>query len=173
MSTPVRRSILGRILTRSRPPAERPAWMVALENGADEGFFGPGSAVWDVNGAPSGSVAGIRALLLQTLHPGAMAGVHDWSRYREDPMGRLDGTARWVMTTTFGSRDAATAGSAMVSRMHTRITGTYTDAAGSEKQYAANDPELLRWVHDAFTEAFLGARLRWGRGAIPGGPDQY
>jgi uncharacterized protein (DUF2236 family) len=117
-------------------------------------------------------VAGIRALLLQTLHPGAMAGVHDHSRYREDPMGRLDGTVRWVMTTTFGDRAAAAAGSAFVSRLHEHVTGSYVDVRGTEQAYSANDPILLSWVHVAFTEAFLGAHRVWG-GEIPGGADAY
>ena len=149
-----------------------PAWTAALAEGEDAGFFGPGSAVWAVNGALPTLVAGIRALLLQTLHPGAMAGVHDWSGYRENPLARLDGTVRWVAVTTFGDRRAATAASAFVSRLHEHVTGTYVDAKGVERPYAANDEELLRWVHDAFTEAFLGAHEIWGR-PIPGGPDAY
>lgn len=151
---------------------EPPAWTAALAEGDDAGFFGPGSAVWAVNGALPTLVAGIRALLLQTLHPGAMAGVHDWSSYRDDPRRRLDGTVRWVAVTTFGDRRSATAASAFVSRLHEHVTGTYVDARGVEREYAANDEELLRWVHDAFTEAFLGAHEIWG-GPIPGGSDAY
>lgn len=156
----------------NRSQAELPAWTRALATGDDAGFFGPGSAVWAVNGALPTLVAGIRALLLQTLHPGAMAGVHDWSRYSEDPLGRLDGTVRWVATTTFGDRQGATAASAFVSHLHERVTGTYVDAAGVERHYSANDADLLHWVHDAFTEAFVGAHEIWGR-PIPGGPDAY
>lgn len=151
---------------------EPPAWTAALAEGEDAGFFGPGSAAWAVNGSMPALVAGIRALLLQTLHPGAMAGVHDWSSYRDDPLRRLDGTVRWIATTTFGDRRSATAASAFVSRLHERVTGTYLDAKGIERTYAANDAELLHWVHDAFTEAFLGAHEVWG-GPIPGGPDAY
>jgi len=162
--------------TRWRPGRhgrqDPPAWTFALAEGDDAGFFGPGSAVWAVNGSLPTLVAGIRALLLQTLHPGAMAGVHDHSRYSEDPLARLDGTVRWVATTTFGDRRSATAASAFVSRLHEHVTGTYVDARGVERSYAANDEELLRWVHDAFTEAFLGAHELWG-GTIPGGPDAY
>lgn len=162
-----------RLRSRSRRShRDLPAWTVALAEGEDAGFFGPGSAVWAVNGSLPTLVAGIRALLLQTLHPGAMAGVHDWSRYHEDPLGRLDGTIRWVATTTFGDREAATAASAHVARLHERVAGTYTDASGAERPYSAGDQELLRWVHDAFTEAFLGAHQVWG-GPIPGGPDAY
>ncbi|WP_157155939.1 MULTISPECIES: oxygenase MpaB family protein [unclassified Diaminobutyricimonas] len=162
--------------TRWRPSRRQrrdpPAWTRSLAEGDDAGFFGPGSAVWAVNGALPTLVAGIRALLLQTLHPGAMAGVHDHSRYNEDPLGRLDGTVRWVAMTTFGDRRSAAAASAHVSRLHERITGTYVDARGTERPYSANDEELLRWVHDAFTEAFIGAHELWG-GPIPGGADAY
>ncbi|MFE5672129.1 oxygenase MpaB family protein [Agromyces sp. NPDC056523] len=165
----------ARVRVRGRstqPDDELPAWTRALAEGDDAGFFGPGSAVWAVNGALPTLVAGIRALLLQTLHPGAMAGVHDHSRYREDPLGRLDGTIRWVATTTFGDRRQATEACAFVTRLHGRVRGTYTDVAGETRPYAANDQDLLRWVHDAFTEAFIGAHQVWGR-PIPGGPDAY
>ncbi|WP_395244079.1 oxygenase MpaB family protein [Agromyces sp. MMS24-K17] len=155
-----------------RPRGAGPAWTAALLEGDDAGFFGPGSAAWAVIGSPSTLVAGIRALLLQTLHPGAMAGVHDFSRYAEDPLGRLDGTVRWVATTTFGDRRAATAAAAAVTRLHGRIQGTYEDASGAERPYSANDPHLLRWVHDAFTEAFVGAHEVFG-GAIPRGSDAF
>lgn len=162
-----------RLRSRSkRSHQDLPAWTVALGEGADAGYFGPGSAVWTVNGSLPTLVAGVRALLLQTLHPGAMAGVHDWSRYHEDPLGRLDGTIRWVATTTFGDREAAAGASAHVARLHERVAGTYTDASGAERPYSAGDQELLRWVHDAFTEAFLGAHEIWG-GPIPGGADAY
>lgn len=82
----------------SGDPQGTPDWVRALETGDDEGWFGPGSAVWEVHSGIPTVVAGIRALLMQTLHPGAMAGVHDHSRYREDPLGRLAGTVRWVLT---------------------------------------------------------------------------
>jgi uncharacterized protein (DUF2236 family) len=156
----------------SRRPRPRPDWVVALEQGEGPGLFGPGSAVWAVNGSMPTMIAGVRALLMQTLHAGAMAGVHDHSRYREDPMGRLDNTVRWVLTTSFGDRAAAAGAARWVTGVHERITGTYEDAAGSERPYSAQDPRLLLWVHDAFTDAFLGTHEIWG-GPIPGGPDAY
>ncbi|HEV7949020.1 MAG TPA: oxygenase MpaB family protein, partial [Glaciihabitans sp.] len=106
-----------------------------MADGDDVGYFGPGSAVWTVNGGTAVLVGGIRALLMQTLHPGAMAGVHDWSRYREDPLGRLAGTVRWVLTTTFDDRAGADAGSAHVRAMHRRVTGSYTDSSNSSRSY--------------------------------------
>lgn len=152
----------------SGAPDGAPDWVVAIKEGDDEGYFGPGSAVWAVHGAMPVTVAGIRALLMQTLHPGAMAGVHDWSRYREDPLGRLAGTVRWVLTTTFADRAGATAASDHVDRLHARVTGSYGDGVA----YSASDPELLRWVHIVFEESFLSAHQAWG-GAIPGGADRY
>lgn len=149
----------------------RPGWVTELATGNDEGYFGPGSAVWAVHGGIPVLVAGMRALLLQTLHPGAMAGVHDHSRYREDPLGRLNGTVRWVLTTSFGTRAQAEAACSFVGRLHVKVQGTYPDGSGSVA-YSANDPTLLSWVHVAFADSFLRCHETWG-GSIPGGADAY
>jgi len=150
----------------------RPNWVTQMEQGDDRGFFGPGSASWAVHGGMATMVAGIRALLMQTLHPGAMAGVHDWSRYHEDPLGRLSGTIRWLVTVTFADTAVATRESGRVAHFHDRVTGTYLDAQERERPYAAGDPELLSWVHVVFTDAFLESHKIWG-GPIPGGADGY
>ncbi|MDQ1598045.1 MAG: hypothetical protein QOI70_1469 [Microbacteriaceae bacterium] len=150
----------------------RPDWVGQIEAGNDAGFFGVGSAAWAVHGGMPTLVAGIRALLMQTLHPGAMAGVHDWSRYKEDPLGRLSGTIQWLIGVTFSDTAMATVESTRVQRFHDRVRGTYLDADGLECDYAAGDAELLSWVHVVFTDAFLGCHLVWG-GPIPGGPNQY
>lgn len=149
-----------------------PEWVSDLEKGDDPGFFGPGSAVWAVHGGMSTIPAGVRALLVQALHPGALAGVHDHSRYREDPLGRLAGTIRWIFTVSYGSREAATHASNWVLRLHEKVTGTYVDRHGVEHSYAANDPDLLSWVHLAFADSFLATALAWGA-PIPGGADAY
>jgi uncharacterized protein (DUF2236 family) len=150
----------------------RPRWVNRIEEGSDPGFFGPGSAAWAVHGGLATMVAGIRALLLQTLHPGAMAGVHDWSRYREDPLGRLSGTIQWLVTVTFADTATARRESARVGKFHERVAGTYTDAAGVLRPYSAGDPDLLTWVHIVFTDSFLACHTLWG-GPIPGGADGY
>ncbi len=150
----------------------RPHWVGDIELGDDIGYFGPGSASWAVHGGMATMVAGIRALLMQTLHPGAMAGVHDWSRYREDPLGRLSGTIQWLITVTFADTELARRESSRVGRFHDRVVGTYVDARGVERDYAAGDPELLSWVHVVFTDAFLASHRVWG-GPIPGGADAY
>ena len=150
----------------------RPPWVDELEQGDDAGYFGPGSAAWAVHGGMATMVAGIRALLVQAMHPGALAGIHDWSRYEEDPLGRLTGTIRWLVTVTFGDRATAERASARVRGLHRRVQGEYTDARGIRRPYRASDPELVEWVHLAFTDAFLTCHEIW-EGPIPGGADAY
>jgi uncharacterized protein (DUF2236 family) len=172
---------MGRFADRSRArvltaltgsPDGRPDWIRDLELGDDAGFFGPDSAAWAVHGALPTFVAGIRALLLQTLHPGAMAGVHDWSLYREDPLGRLSRTVRWLVVVTFSDTAMAVRESSRIDRLHERVAGGYTDAGGTVRRYSARDADLLTWVHDVFTDSFLVCHRIWG-GPIPGGADQY
>src|SRR6478736_4487557 len=98
-----------------------PEWVPHLAEGSDAGFHLPGSAVWAVHGSMSTIVAGIRALLMQALHPGALAGVHDHSRFREDPLGRLAGTIRWIFTVSYGSTSAARGASEWVRRRHDSV----------------------------------------------------
>ncbi|WP_028281300.1 oxygenase MpaB family protein [Arthrobacter sp. H5] len=152
--------------------AEPPRWTEELAEGDDTGYFAPGSAVWSVHSSMTPTVGGIRALLLQALHPGAMAGVYHHSNFREDPLGRLANTIRWIFTVTYGSTDAARSASAWVLRLHEKVTGVYEDAAGVEHVYQANEPHLLRWVHLAFTDGFLAAHQSYGL-RFPGGADQY
>jgi len=150
----------------------RPRWVGRIAQGDDEGYFGPGSAAWAVHGGMPTLVAGIRALLMQTLHPGAMAGVHDWSRYQTDPLGRLSGTIQWLITVTFAATDQAREESTRVGRYHDRVVGSYLDARGEVRPYTAGDQDLLSWVHVVFTETFLACHETWDS-AIPGGADAY
>lgn len=152
----------------------QPAWVRALEKGDDAGLYGPGSAPWVVHGHLATLVGGVRALLLQTLHPAALAGVRQHSRYEHDPLGRLSGTARWLVTLTFGDSRAVERETTRVRSMHARVEGTWTPADSPEdvRTYRAQDPELLRWVHLAFTDSFLTTHQVWG-GEIPGGADTY
>ena len=160
------------LTTFSGDSSGQPRWVHRMEEGDDSGFFGPGSAAWAVHGGMPTLVAGIRALLMQTLHPGAMAGVHDWSRYREDPLGRLSGTIQWLITVTFADTVNARDESSRVGRFHDRVAGTYVDADGNERPYSAGDQELLSWVHVVFTDAFLACHELWGD-RIPSGADGY
>jgi uncharacterized protein (DUF2236 family) len=152
--------------------AAAPAWIHDLEHGNDEGYFGPGSAVWAVHGNLATLVGGIRSLLVQALHPAAVAGVDEHSTYREDPLGRLAGTTRWLTMTTFGSRAAADRECARVRGLHRRVRGTYPDGTGIERPYRANDERLLAWVHAAFTQSLLVSYEVFA-GPVPGGADAY
>ena len=155
----------------SGDPAGQPDWVRSIADGTDIGYFGPGSAAWAVHGGLPTIVGGVRALLMQALHPGALAGVMQHSRYETDALGRLAGTTQWLTVVTFGDRGAADRECARVRGMHRRVVGEYPTADGM-KAYAASDPDLLRWVHIAFTDSFLATHLTWG-GEIPGGPDAY
>jgi uncharacterized protein (DUF2236 family) len=155
----------------SGDPTGAPDWVRELAHGNDAGYFGPGSAAWAVHGSLPTLVGGIRALLMQALHPGALAGVSQHSRYEQDALGRLAGTTQWLTVVTFGDTAAADRECARVRGMHRRVVGTYT-ADDGERPYAASDPDLLRWVHVAFTDSFLATHRVWG-GPIPGGEDAY
>lgn len=105
-----------------------------------------------MHGHPAGMlVGGFAALLLQSLHPLAMAAVDAHSDFRADPTGRLNRTARFVTTTTLGSTAAAERAIAGVRKIHPRIHGTAPDG----RPYRADDPELLTWVHTAEVYCFL------------------
>lgn len=156
----------------SGEPDGAPEWVQQLAHGTDEGFFGPGSAAWTVHGSLPTIVGGVRALLMQALHPGALAGVDEHSRYEEDPLGRLAGTTQWLTVVTFGDRAMAERECARVRGMHRKVKGEYGNARGENVPYSADDADLLRWVHVAFADSFLATHLVWG-GEIPGGPDQY
>jgi len=155
----------------SGDPHGEPEWVRQLKDGSDIGYFGPGSAPWAVHGSLPTLVGGVRALLMQALHPGALAGVMQHSRYEDDALGRLAGTTQWLTVMTFGDRASADRECARVRGMHRKVTGIY-DTAGGPMPYAASDPDLLRWVHVAFTDSFLATHRVWG-GAIPGGEDAY
>ncbi|NJC34427.1 uncharacterized protein (DUF2236 family) [Sphingomonas jejuensis] len=124
----------------------------------DPGLFGPGSAAWAVHGDfPAMMVGGVSALLLQMLHPGALAGVWDHSDFRGDMPGRLKRTAGFIAGTTFGGTAHATALIDRVRRVHDHVSGMLPDGT----PYSANAPDLLTWVHVAETDSFLRAHLRY------------
>jgi uncharacterized protein (DUF2236 family) len=137
---------------------------------ADDGFFGPGSVTWRLHADLSGPVSGLRSLLLQALHPLAMAGVDQHSQWRDDPGDRFATTSAYVLTITYGDRSAARAAAARVRKVHERVTGT-DQVTG--QPYAAGDPALLIWVHAALVESGLAAAALYGAGLTPAEQDQY
>lgn len=122
-------------------------------------WFAPDRPVRRVHGDASMFVGGLAALLLQSLHPVAMAAVAAHSGYRGDPWGRLHRTSTFLAVTTFGTSDDAEAAVARVREVHGRIRGRTAEGV----PYRADDPELLTWVHTAEAECFLRAHQRYGR----------
>lgn len=130
-----------------------------LENPkGDPGLFGPDSISWRVHGDfPSMLIGGISALLLQLLHPLALAGVWDHSNFRQDLLGRLRRTSQFISGTTFGATGDANWLIEKVRTIHLQVVGTSADG----RPYAASDPDLLTWVHVAEVSSFLAAHLRY------------
>ena len=134
----------------------------------DRGLFGPQSICWQVHGDfPAMLCGGISALMLQMLHPLALAGVWDHSNFRDDMLGRLRRTSQFIAGTTFGATADAQRLIDRVRRIHDQVRGTSPDG----RPYAANDPELLRWVHVAEVHSFLEGYRRYG-GRTLSGADQ-
>lgn len=169
----IRRSVRGRVEQALVAGPRRGAPDLSAFAGprGDPGLFGPGSVTWQVHGdLPSMLVGGVAALLLQTLHPLAMAGVVEHSAYRTDPLGRLQRTAMFVGTTTFGSTTAAMRAIGTVRSVHRRVHGWAPDG----RWYDATDPDLLTWVHTAEAWCFLRAYRRFGpRSLGPSAADGY
>ena len=130
----------------------------------DAGLFGPDSVCWKVHGDfTSMLIGGISALLLQALHPLALAGVWDHSNFREDLLGRLRRTGQFISATTFGSHADAQRLIDRVRTIHLNVTGHAPDG----RPYAASDPDLLTWVHVAEVSSFLKAHLRYLNPSLP------
>jgi uncharacterized protein (DUF2236 family) len=159
MQAQIRRS-LG-VTDGARPACEDPA----------EAYFAPGSITRQIHAdLPSMLIGGMAALLLQMLHPLAMAGVAEHSNYRKDPLGRLERTAGFLGTTTFSSRREAEDAIARVRRVHRSVVGTASDG----RPYSAGDPGLLTWVHACEMRCFLSASQAYGpRGLEPDEQDGY
>jgi uncharacterized protein (DUF2236 family) len=109
----------------------------------DLGYFGPQSMTWRIHGEPVSMVGGLRALLLQALHPGAMELLYTRSNFQADPWQRLESTVLYVGTVSFGARADVDAAAARVRAVHHRL--------------GIDDPEQLAWVHLCLVDSFLSA----------------
>ncbi len=121
-------------------------------------WFDESRPIFQVHSDASMFIGGMRALLLQSLHPLAMAGVAQHSDYRNDPWGRLQRTADFLATTTFGPADLAEQTINRIKAVHKTVVGTASDG----RAYSASDPHLLRWVHVAEVDSFLSAHQTYG-----------
>jgi uncharacterized protein (DUF2236 family) len=135
------------------------------------GFFGPGSVTWRVHSDPTFSVGGLRALLLQALHPVAMDGVARFSGgFKDQPWPRLIRTAAYVDTLTFGTRTEAVRAAARVRGIHARLGGV-EETTG--RAYRVDDPDLLLWVHCCEVDSLLTVARRAGLPMTDADADRY
>jgi len=137
----------------------------------DPGLFGPDSATWRVHADFPGMLAGgLAALMLQTLHPLALAGVWDHSNFRDDLVGRLRRTTSFVSGTTYAPREQAQKLIDRVKAIHLQVHGVTEDG----RPYAADDPALLTWVHVTEAYSFLQGYRRYSHASLPvGSADRY
>jgi len=136
----------------------------------DPGLFGPASATWPIMGDVATFIGGIRALIVQAAHPEVVAGVHDHSAYRTDPLGRLSRTSAYVNATAFGAIPEVEHAVGLVRRRHAPVTGT----SHRGRPYSAADPAMAAWVHNALTDSFLVAYRVFGpRRITDGEADQF
>jgi uncharacterized protein (DUF2236 family) len=123
-----------------------------LEPAGDRGLFGPESIAWKIHADfISMMIGGISSLVMQALHPKALAGVWDHSSFREDLKGRLGRTAFFIAATTYGSSQMANTAIHRVNQIHQKVTGFDE----FNEPYRADDPELLAWVHLTETRSFM------------------
>ncbi|MGO1540476.1 MAG: oxygenase MpaB family protein [Luteimonas sp.] len=137
----------------------------------DPGLFGPDSVTWRIHADFPGMLSGgLCALMLQTLHPRALAGVWDHSNFRDDLVGRLRRTTAFVAGTTYAGRAEAERLIARVVAIHGKVRGTTADG----QRYSADDPGLLTWVHVTEAHGFLQGYRRYSPNALPdGAADRY
>lgn len=166
----VRRALGGAIFERIAGP-EGTAERGRLASRSDgERWFPPDSPIARVHGDASMFIGGLSALLLQSLHPLAMAGVHEHSGYRGDPWGRLARTSRFLAVTTYGSAEDARRQIKAVRAVHRRVLGVLPDG----RTYSASDPHLITWVHICEIDCFLRSYARYGSGTLtPDEADEY
>lgn len=158
-SEPIRRWVLGAF------PRDHSGALDYEQPAGDPGLFGPDSVTWRIHADFPGMLAGgLAALMLQTLHPLALAGVWDHSQFRTDLVGRLRRTTTFVGATSYAPRAAAERLIERVRRIHTQVRGTAADGT----PYAADDPALLTWVHVTEASSFLAGYRRYAHHPVPG-----
>jgi len=169
-SEPISSPVEGEARLEMMAPLARAYAHSVPEHPVDAGLFGPQSLVWRVNRDRAFPLAGMRSLMVQALHPLAMAGVAEHSDWRRDPFGRLAATSGYVLTVTYGDAAAANAAAARVRTVHAHVRGT--DAV-TGLAYRADDPDLLLWIHAGMVDSIVQVVQRYGRGLDAIEADRY
>ena len=150
----LRRALVSRVRALFHDPSRAEVSVVR----SDDGLFPNDSVIWRVHGdVTTMMIGGVTALLLQMLHPAALAGVWEHSTFRNDMLGRLRRTARFIAVTTYAERGQASAAIDRVRAVHEHVRGVLDDGTA----YCASDPDLLAWVHVCETIGFLDAWMRY------------
>ena len=161
LPSPARKRLRRQVLAVLSRDAPAPDYDTPL---GDPGLFGPDSATWKIHADfPSMMAGGLASLMLQALHPLALAGVWDHSAFRSDTLGRLRNTTAFVGRTTYAPRAPAEAAIEHVRVIHHSVHGTALDG----RVYSADDPHLLNWVHCAGCWCFLRAYERYCHAPVP------
>jgi len=165
---PVRRHLRDSVIGVLRRDAPAPDYD---HPAGDPGLFGPDTVTWKIHADfPSMMAGGLAALMLQALHPLALAGVWDHSEFRGDTLGRLRNTIAFVARTSYAPRPAAEQAIARVRSIHRKVHGTAPDG----RRYSAEDPHLLNWVHCTQVWCYLnGYRTYCYRGVPRAMQDRY
>lgn len=127
----------------------------------DYGLFGPGSVTWRVMGEPVLIVGGLRALLLQALHPRSMWGTAQNSELMDPKAAwaRMGRTVEFVRVRTWGTSEEVERVSRRVRKIHDMLTGL--DLRTGEV-FPIGDRENLLWVHMGEVDSYLDVALRAG-----------
>jgi uncharacterized protein (DUF2236 family) len=164
------RTGLGRALFGMVAGPDGPSNRARIHETPGPRWFADDRPIRRVHADASMFVGGLRALLFQSLHPLAMAGVAEHSDYRGDPWGRLQRTSTFLAVTTFGPAEDAQRAVDKVRGIHRRVRGVTPDGTA----YEASDPHLLEWVHIAEVDSFLLAHQRYGAAPLDqAGRDGY
>jgi uncharacterized protein (DUF2236 family) len=128
------------------------------QNPETYGYFGPESATWQIYRESVFLLGGVRALLLQVAHPAIADGVAQFSNFEKDAFGRAFRTFLAMGTLYFGTKTQANSVGDRLFRIHSGITGSYCRREGdaqSLREYTANDPDLLLWVHATLVDTSI------------------
>jgi uncharacterized protein (DUF2236 family) len=143
---------------------------VPISDDVDYGLLGPDSVAWRVLSRPGGLVGGLRALMLQALHPLAMAGVAQHSDFRNRPLDRLERTSMYVIAAVYGDTPTAHRTAAIVRAIHKKVRGI-DPVTG--RAYSADDPETQLWVHSTIWHSLLVSSRVFGSRLTAAEEDQY
>jgi uncharacterized protein (DUF2236 family) len=156
--------IRGRTLRRAGTAHRGDAGRVTTLAGdvdTDTGLFGPTSITWRVHLEPVLWVGGLRALILQALHPRVMAGTFQNSALF-DPRkawARFERTAEFVGIRTFGTTAEVEAAAARVRGLHAKLRGRDPDTGA---EFRLDEPAQLLWVHCCEIDSYVDVARRTG-----------